>query len=79
MFKAFYSARQPMYYTHLLQSVNVGACARNYRHGLKNARGKSAARALNARVRMLSRPRATIAHEIFFTTPQKFVMYHRKC
>ena len=44
----------------LLQAVKVGVLARNYRHGLRNARGKTASRVLNALVNVLARLRAKV-------------------
>ena len=69
MLKALYAPQQPMHGTHLLQAVKVGALATKKRCGLRNARSKTAARALNAPVRMLALLQATVVHGIFSPSP----------
>ena len=69
MLKAVFSPQQPMCGTYFLQAVKVGALAKN-RHGLRNARGKTAARALNAPVTMLAQQ----LHTVYLHHAQNFVM-----
>ena len=63
---------------YLLQGVKVGALAKN-RHGLRNARSKTAARALNAPVRMLARLQAIVAQHIFSPFHGSSARCHRNC
>ena len=60
-----------MHGTHLLQGVKVGALAPHH-NGVRNASSKTAARAMNAPVRMLALLEATVVHCVFSPSPITF-------